>query len=217
MAKVDKTTGADKQVEKKARKKAAVVPVKGEKSKEERDSVLEVEQEKPKAKKRYDVLLVSERGGYKPSRSAIGTMVHQLAYRGFAAPVEEAIAEKWLEIYFEPSVSAHEVFWEKAYTSGEEVFEELVLRVEDKAFFAEYGDIKAPLYWSIEFRNCLFEEPLGHFKKLFLEALNLRLHVVSREHKGLPPHRVVAEDEVVVEKKRRERGAGLAGTHVEEL
>ncbi|MBQ9818217.1 MAG: hypothetical protein IJM59_12245 [Proteobacteria bacterium] len=167
---------------------------------------------------RYDVMITSERPGYKPPKVAFGTMVQQLAFRGFANPVDEAVAETWVEVYFEPGPAAHEVFLEKEYSSEEPVFHELVLRVQDKPFFCDYTDTpNRPLYWCIEFRGSRFRNPLGAFRKLFLDAFSLRIAVNSRDAQPAPEHRVVPEDELPLEKKKRERGAGLAGTDVEEM
>ncbi len=166
---------------------------------------------------RYDVLVVSERAGYRAPNAAIRSMVHTLAFRGFANPVDEAIAQRWVEIYLEPGPAAHELFHEFVYHGPQPIFYDAVLRFEEEAFFADYGPTKVPLHWALEFRGCLFKEPLGPFRKVLLESLNLRAAVFHRPHQGpLPPHREVSEEEKPVEKKRRERGAGLVGTEVDE-
>lgn len=167
---------------------------------------------------RYDVIITSERAGYKPPKVAFGGMVQQIAFRGFANPVDEAIAESWIEVYFEPAYAAHEIFLERAYTSGEPVFKELVLRVQDKPFFCDFSSTpKRPLYWCIEIRGSRFKDPIGAFKKLFLDAFNVRVAVDVCDARPIPEHRVVSEDEKPVERKKRERGVGIAGTEVEEV
>lgn len=167
---------------------------------------------------RYDVMITSERAGYKPPKVAFGGMVQQIAFRGFANPVDEAVAENWIEVYFEPAYAAHEIFIERAYTSEEPVFKELVLRVQDKPFFCDFSSTpKRPLYWCIEIRGSRFKDPIGAFKKLFLDAFNVRVSVDVRDAQPIPEHRVVSEDEKPIEKKKRERGAGMAGTEVEEV
>ncbi len=168
--------------------------------------------------KRYDVIITSERAGYRPPKSAVGTMVQQLAFRGYASPVAEAIAETWTEIYFEPGVAAHEIFIEKAYKSDIPVFKEICLKFTDKAFFCDYTETpQRPLYWSIEIRGSRYQNPIGAFRKLFMDALNLRVATASRDFVKLPEHAVVPEDEVPPEKKKRERSNGLAGMEVEEV
>lgn len=168
--------------------------------------------------KRYDVIITSERAGYRPPKVAVATMVQQLAFRGYASPVAEAIAETWTEIYFEPGVAAHEIFLEKAYTSDIPVFKEICLKFTDKAYFCDYTETpKRPLYWSIEIRGSRFTNPIGAFRKLFTDALSLRIATASRDFTGLPEHAVVPEEEVPAEKKKRERSNGLAGCEVEEF
>ena len=167
---------------------------------------------------RYDVVITSERAGYKPPKAALAAMVQQLAFRGFAAPVDEAIAEKWTEVYFEPGPSAHEMFIEKSYTSDEPVYKELVLRVSDKPFFCDFSPTpQRPLYWSIELYGSRFIDPIGAFRKLFLDAFNLRIAICSKDAGPVPEHKTVSEEELPIEKKKHERGLGIAGTDVEEM
>ena len=168
--------------------------------------------------KRYDVMITSERAGYRPPQAAVAAMVQQLAFRGFAMPVDEAIAKTWTEIYFEPGPAAHEVFLEKGYDSDEPVYHEMMMRFCEKPFYCDYAENpKRPLYWCIEIRGSRFQDPFGAFKKLFLEAFSLRISVANRPAQPLPEHLTVSEDEAPVEKKKRERGHGLAGTEVEEM
>lgn len=167
---------------------------------------------------RYDIMITSERAGYRPPKAAIAAVVQQLAFRGFASPVDEAIAETWTEIYFEPGPAAHEIFLEKEYDDSIPVYREIMMRFCDKPFTCDYSDTpQRPLYWGIEIRGARFTNPLGSFRKLFLDAINLRIAVAVRPAQPLPPHLVVPDDEKPVDKKKRERGRGLAGTEVEEV
>lgn len=167
---------------------------------------------------RYDVIITSERAGYKPPRAALAAMVQQIAFRGFATPVDEAIAETWTEVYFEPGPAAHEIFIEKEYPFSDHVFNELVLRVQDKPFFCEFSQTpKRPLYWAIEIRGSRYNTPFGSFKNLFLDALNLRITVDFEDAKPATPHKIVPENERPIEKKKHERGAGIVGTEVTEV
>ena len=167
--------------------------------------------------KRYDLMITSERAGYKSPKYGVVSMVQQLAYRGFASPVDEAIAETWTEIYFEPGPAAHEIFLEKNYTDDAPVFHELRLRFSDKPFFCAYSQTpQRPLYFAIEILGSRFKSPIGAFRKLFLDALNLRIATDFHDAEPIPPRKEVPEDEKPFEKKKHERGAGLAGTDVEE-
>lgn len=167
---------------------------------------------------RYDVMITSERAGYRPPKAAVMSMVQQLVFRGFATPTDEAVAEKWAEIYFEPGPAGHEIFLERAYDSKVPVYLEMMMRFSEKPFYCDYTDTpQRPLYWCIEIRGARFKAPLGSFKKLFLDALNLRIAVNVRAAMPLPEHRTVPEEELPVEKKKKERGAGIVGTEVEEI
>lgn len=185
---------------------------------EEKSEAAPVEETPKNDIKRYDIMITSENAGYRPPRAAVVSMVQQLSFRGFAKPVDEAVAEKWTEIYFEPGVSAHEIFIERAYESDIPVFKELCLRFSEKPFFCDYTSTpKRPLYWAIEIRGCRFTNPLGAFRKFFIDALHIRVDVAQRDFSSLPEHAVVPEDEKPIEKKKRERGAGIAGTEVQEM
>ena len=167
---------------------------------------------------RYDIMITSERAGYRPPKAAIGAIVQQLAFRGLASPVDEAIAETWTEIYFEPGPAAHEIFLEKEYDDSIPVYREVMMRFCDKPFTCDYSDTpQRPLYWGIEIRGARFTNPLGAFRKLFLDAINVRVAVAVRPAQPLPPHLTVPDDEKPVDKKKRERGRGIAGTEVEEV
>lgn len=168
--------------------------------------------------KRYDIILTSERAGYRPPNVAVSAMVQLLAFRGFAVPYEEAIAQTWTEIYFKPGVAAHDIFMDKGYDSDVEIFKELCFRFSEKPYTIEYSNTpKRPLYWSMEIRGARFKNVYGSFKKHFLDALSLKLAESSRPFESLPPHLEVPEDEAPLEKKKRERGPGLAGSAVEEI
>lgn len=167
---------------------------------------------------RYDIMITSERPGYRPPKAAVYAIVSQLTLRGLASPVDEAIAETWTEIYFEPGPTAHEIFLEKGYSEDAPVYHEIIMRFADKMYFCDYSETpQRPLYWSIEIRGARFTTPIGAFKKLFLDALNLRITSAYRDAQPLPPHKIVPEDEKPIEKKKRERGSGIAGTEVEEM
>ena len=167
---------------------------------------------------RYDLIITSERAGYRPPKAGVGAIVRQLAFRGFASPVEEAIAETWTEIYFEPGPASHEMFIEKSYSQPEPVFNELVFKFTEKPFFCEEtANPKRPLYFAIIIYGCRFNTTIGAFKKLFLDTLNLKITVDVRDAQPIPEHKTVPEDEKPVEKKKHERGNGVAGTAVVEV
>lgn len=167
---------------------------------------------------RYDIIITSERAGYRPSNSGVGAIVRQLAFRGFANPIDEAVAETWTEIYFEPGPAAHEMFIEKSYPYPEPVFHELVFKFTEKPFFcADTSTPQRPLYFAIEIYGSRFNTPIGAFKKLFLDTLNLKIAVDVRSPQPIPEHKVVSEDEKPVEKKKHERSNGMAGSAVYEV
>ena len=210
--KAEKAKAAKAKAEEAEAAKAAEETAKAEASDDDQPDVPENEKIQ-----RYDLMITSERAGYKPPKYGVVAIVQQLAYRGFASPVDEAIAETWTEIYFEPGPAAHEIFLEKNYTDEAPVFHELRLRFSAKPFFCDYSQTpKRPLYFAIEILGSRFKAPIGAFRKLFLDALNLRIATDFHDAEPIPPRKEVPEDEKPFEKKKHERGAGLAGTDVEE-
>ena len=167
---------------------------------------------------RYDLIITSERAGYRPPKAAVYSMVRMLALRGFANPVDEAVAETWTEIYFEPGPAAHEIFIERSYSSKAPVYHEIHLKFTEKPFFCDYTDTpNRPLYFAIEIYGSRFNVTTGAFKKLFLDALNLRVTVNSKKAGEIPEHKVVSEEEKPIEKKKNSHGNGVAGTAVVEI
>lgn len=168
---------------------------------------------------RYDLIITSEKPGYKPPKAAISAMIQQLVFRGFASGTEEAIADGWQEVYFVPGPSAHELFMEKgSYNSDNPVYHELIFRVSDKPFTCAYTTTpNRPLYWSIEICGSRFKTVTGAFKKFFLDAYQLRIAVDAQDAGPAREHRVVPKEEVPEERKKRERGNGLAGVEVNEF
>ena len=167
---------------------------------------------------RYDVMIVATNPGYRAADGTLRSLVSTLAFRGFAKPVDEALHKEWLEIYFEPGPAASEVFHKTAYEGPQPVFHEAMLRASDEAFAPEYGPTSQSFHLMLEFRGCVFKEPLGPFRKLLLEAVHIRPKVYFRPHESLPPHKTVNEEDQPEDprKKKRERGPGLAGTEVDE-
>lgn len=166
---------------------------------------------------RYDVMIVPSSPGFKAATNLIRTMVSTLAFRGFATPVDEAVAKDWVEIYMEPGPAAHEVFHKTGYSGPQPVFHEAIFRAGDQPAELEYGPKAVPVYVYLEFRGCVFKEPLGPFRKLLLNALHLRAVVHFREHTALPPHKNINDgDEPVDVEKKKERGPGTVGSDVQE-
>ncbi|OIP30791.1 MAG: hypothetical protein AUK47_24135 [Deltaproteobacteria bacterium CG2_30_63_29] len=166
---------------------------------------------------RYDVMIVPSSPGFKAATNLIRTMVQTLAFRGFAKPIDEAIGKDWVEIYMEPGPAAHEVFHKTGYAGPMPVFHEAVFRAGDQPAELDYGPQSVPIYVYLEFRGCVFQEPLGPFRKLLLNALHLRALVHVREHTALKPHLSVPEGDGPIDPdKKKERGPGTVGSDVQE-
>jgi len=166
---------------------------------------------------RYDVLIVPANAGFRPAVKAIRSIVMTLNFRGFASPVDEAVHTDWAEIYCEPGPASHEVFHKGPWTGPRPIFLECMVRAGTEEAEFDYGPDR-PVYFAIEFRGCLFKEPLGPFRKLLKDSLNFRSRVYYRDHESLPPHRTVGDEDGPEDpaSKRRERGPGIAGSDIEE-
>lgn len=165
---------------------------------------------------RYDVLVLPANAGFRAANNAIRSMVMTLNFRGFAKPVDEAITKDWVEIYCEPGPAAHEVFYERAYTGPDPVFHECMVYAGSEPIELDYGP-QRPVYFCLEFRGCVFQEPKGPFRKLLKDSLHFRATVFVREHTELPPHRSADDEKPVDPKKaKKERGPGGVGSDIEE-
>lgn len=170
-----------------------------------------------KKQARYDVLIVPNNPNQRFAPGLGGSLVRYLAARRIAIPTEEAVAETWAEVYCEPGASAHEPFVRGAYASDVPIYHEACVRFGSKR--AELEGYPVAPYFYVEFRGCIFKEPLGQFRKQFVDLMQVRPKVLVRPHEALPPHAEVSEEEQPIERKKvweREGNVGKAGTGVEE-
>jgi hypothetical protein len=167
--------------------------------------------------KRWDVLVVNEKADFQIAQGAAISLLRLMAARRWIGTGEEAVAEEWAEIYLQPGPSAHEIFATGVFEREAPVFQEAVLRFGGRPIPMPYGtghDVR----FFLEFRGCLYPEPLGPFRKQLTELLHLRPRVVSRPSEPPPPHLEVPEDERPKEVAKRQRlSGGAVGTRVEEL
>lgn len=165
---------------------------------------------------RYDLLLVPTDGGHVLPDAAARLLLRQLALLQLAVPNDEAVAVDWVEIYFQPGVSSHLIFGEGTAPDAEPPFLDAVFRFSNQREAPPFGEAP-PSAVAFELRGALHTDVLGAFRQRVADAWQMRVSVYSRPHEGLPPHRVVPEDQKrpVAEKKQPTRGA--VGVRVEEF
>ena len=167
---------------------------------------------------RYDILLVPEDLNSRISPGMGEAILRNLCVGRVVRPVDEAIADTWVEVYMEPGPSAHEPFLVGANTAEEAIFKEAVVRFGTKPVTLPYGEEKTEVTFYLEFRGCLFKDVLGPFKQRFQDVMYKRPTIYEREHTGLPEHLTVPEGEEPKEKKKRSGNlGGQAGTRIEEF
>lgn len=169
---------------------------------------------------RYDVLIVSDDRQRKMPDAAARTVLRYLDTRKIALPNDEAVAQKWAEVYMEPGPMAHEPFLHAPYQGEAPVFHEAVLRFGTKSTSLDYGVDTDKVYFFLEFRGCLFQQPHGEFRKQIKDMLTFRPEIFVRNHAGLPAHREVPEDEKPESENstaEESSGPAPAGTRVEEF
>ncbi len=178
--------------------------------------------EKPAAEsdapERFDLLLIPENPSVRVHDGLAGSVIRYLATTRVLEPVEEALHKDWVEVYCKPGASAHEPFVKGAYQEDAPPFLEACVRWSTPPTEIPTGGDPILAHFVLEFRGCLFREPLGPFRKKFKDLMRFRPHILVRPHAGLPPHREVAPEDAREETKRLSRGSGggLAGTRVEE-
>jgi hypothetical protein len=143
---------------------------------------------------RYDVLITAPNPtSYKLSAGAAKALILNLKTKYWIRPVEEAVTDDWVEVYCLPEPISHEIFTPGTFRSDQAVFLEAAIYFGQQAVEPGYGPKMACFY--IEFRGCVFKEPLGAFRKLIKDILNIRPEVAWRPHVSLPPHREVPVEE----------------------
>lgn len=166
---------------------------------------------------RYDLLIVPQKRGLALPHGSARALVGHIAVTRIGRPVEEAVAEKWVEVYMEPGPSAHEAFIRGGYSDPEPVFLEMAARIGSKPVSLDYGIGCESVCVFLEIRGSRFETTSGHFLKKITDIMQVRFDVLRKPHQGLPEHLEVPEDEVPKDKRKRKgAGPGVAGTHVEE-
>lgn len=167
---------------------------------------------------RYDVVVLFERPDTRIADGTAEALLRDMATRRIIKPVAEALHKDWVEVYCEPGPSAHEPFVRGTYEEDEPPFLEACVRWGTEPVELEDAAGRVGVYFYLEFRGCLFQEPMGPFRKHFRDVTYHRAQVGWRPHTELPPHKEVSEEDKRVAKERLKRGGsgGLAGTAVEE-
>ena len=164
---------------------------------------------------RFDLLLVSEDGGYALAEAKTHAFMREYTARRVINPTDEALGHEWVEIYGVPGVHGHEAFI-KGTEPDEPVFLEFVFRFGDVESALPFGGEKA--WFFIEFRGSLYPDVRADFLRRLNEILHTRLRCVRRPHEGLPPH-LESERPPAADTRRRRTGAASrrVGTTVEEF
>jgi hypothetical protein len=165
----------------------------------------------------FDIVLTCRPASMRVTDRAVGAFIRNLAAKQMARPIAEAIADEWFEVYCEAWVASHEIFASGGYDDTVPAFKELVVRGGKQPVAVATGQGEQQVTFFLEIRGTPFETPHGEFCVRFQNNFLCPPLVFRRPHTELPPHREVPEDEQPKEKKYRERGPGLAGTHVEEF
>jgi hypothetical protein len=164
---------------------------------------------------RYDLILVGEGASFALAEAAVRGFLRNLASTQLAVPVDEAVAQRWAEVYLAPGPLAHSLFV-KGAAPPEPAFLEAALRFGDAPEALPFGNVSAH-FW-LELRGAMLPEVVPGFARRFELELGTRPRVLSRPHAGLPPHRVVPEGERRAGPPARvTHGPGKVGTTVEEF
>ena len=144
------------------------------------------------AQVRYDVLITAQNAGYRMSEQAAKGLILNLKTKYWIRPTEECIEDDWVEVYCDPEPSSSEMFTPGAFDRDVPVFLEAVVRFGQEPATLEYGPKRVFFY--IEFRGCLFKEPLGSFKNFFKKVMGVRAAIAHRTHTELPPRPSEAQE-----------------------
>ncbi|OIP29108.1 MAG: hypothetical protein AUK47_28190 [Deltaproteobacteria bacterium CG2_30_63_29] len=143
------------------------------------------------ASKRYDVLVRSSNVGFRLADGAARALILNLKTNSMLLPEEEAIGDGFVEVYCKAGPAAHDIFTPRTFPTELAVFKEAAVYFGEPVELSYGAGIRTAFY--LEFRGCLFDEPLGSFKKLLKTIINIRTLVSVREHTELPERRKSAE------------------------
>jgi hypothetical protein len=138
---------------------------------------------------RYDLLITASNKGFRLSEQAAHALIRNLKTKYWIRPYEEAIDDDWTEVYCHADATSHEIFTPGGFASEGPVFQEVAIYFGSEPSLLEYGSETVRAFFYIEFRGCLFREPLGTFRKVFKDILKIRCEDRCRPHTSLPPHR----------------------------
>ena len=164
---------------------------------------------------RYDILLCCP--SMKLAPKAAEAALRNILITKIGNPVEEAVAEEWVEIYCESGPAAHEAFVKAGYDGPTPVFHELTIRFGLQSEQAPFGPDKALNFW-IHFQGALFDTCTGRFLKKLNDIIYTQPAIFTQTHTGIIERREVPEDELPKSNRRkRTTDQGMrAGTRVEE-
>ena len=167
---------------------------------------------------RHDILLVSQARTTNFGEGISASLMRFLAASRMIIPTDEAVAKDWVEVYFGPGESAHELFATGTWQREDKPLLQAVMRWGRQAAQVQgYGPSTDGLRFYLELRGALFEQPHGSVLKRMSDLMHGRFEALVQPHRGLVLPREVPEDERPPPRKRVEIGPGLAGTRVEEL
>lgn len=166
---------------------------------------------------RYDILILSELDDFALTNAGTRSLIQYLAATNVGRPFDEAVATTWQEVYLRPGASAHTPFVMGAMSSPDAPFLELAVRGGRKPVAMRFG-VEGTFPFFMEFRGCMFKDPIGLFRAKLKEVLGCRIRVFYQQHQGLPPHETVPDDEKPTDTPKSSEGVGgRVGTRVEEF
>ena len=166
---------------------------------------------------RYDITVFGHNAHTVIAEGMAVSLLKNLAAGRIITPVGEAVHKEWVEVYCEPGPSAHDPFVKHAYEGEHPVFNEAIVRWGTTHVDPEEVNGKGPIYFYMQFRGCLFKEPLGRFRKRYMDVMKSRPQFMVTDQKEVPPRKEVdPEDQPKNKRLKKGPGPGVAGTSVEE-
>lgn len=170
------------------------------------------------SQERYDLAFVPASRSRAIADRAGGDFIRNLAALRIIRPVDESVAQDWVEVYCEPGEAAHDPFVQGARPTEDAIFREAVIRFGTRPTGLGYGSDTGAVRFYLEFRGCLYSDVLGGFREHIARLLLLEPELVIRPAAGDRSRAEVAEDERPAERTSSGPSrAGQVGVRVEEL
>lgn len=162
-----------------------------------------------------DLIMTDARPNYRLAPGAAVALIRFLAAKQYVRPVDEAVAESWVEVTFEPGEMSRE--WLVGCSADAPPFRQAVLRFGKSARDLGYDAIPEARPFFLELRGTTATHIQSDVRDKICTILHMRPVHAERVHTALYELPEVPEDERPKDRRPRIASNAPVGTRVEEF